>query len=156
MQIRPALSTDAAGIAGLLQGIGWFKAYAEHSREHAIEAVQKLLAEAAASPTRSLLLVAEDEAQHIRGYCAVHWLPVAVLQGWEGYVSELFVAERARGAGIGRQLLDAAIAAARARDCSRIWLVNNRERPSYARGFYPRQGWTEQAEMARFVLPLNT
>ena len=50
--------------------------------------------------------------------------------------------------------LDAATQAARERHCIRIWLVNNRERPSYVRGFYFRQGWSEQAEMARFVLPL--
>ena len=78
----------------------------------------------------------------------------AVQQGWEAYVSELFVAEAARGAGLGQQLLDAATQAARERRCLRIWLVNNRERPSYVRGFYSSRGWSEQAEMARFVLPL--
>lgn len=155
MQIRPARASDAAGIAALLQGIGWFRAYENHTPEQNVEAVQALLAAAEASPDRSLLLVAEDAQQRLCGYCAVHWLPVAVLQAWEGYVSELFVAEPSRGAGAGRQLLDAATEAARQRGCCRIWLVNNRERASYVRGFYSQQGWAEQAEMARFVLPLN-
>ena len=60
-------------------------------------------------------------------------------------MSELFVAEAARGAGLGQQLLDAATQAARERHCIRIWLVNNRERPSYVRGFYSRQGRSAKA-----------
>ena len=154
--IRPALPSDAAGISELLHGIGWFKAYEGRSIAQNTEAIQSLLTSAHAEPERSLLLVAEDTRQRISGYCAIHWLPVAVLKGWEGYVSELFIAESARGLGLGQQLLDAATEAARQRDCLRIWLVNNRERPSYVRGFYSQQGWAEQAEMARFVLPLRT
>ena len=152
--IRPALPEDAAGIAELLHDIGWFKAYETRSAAQNTEAVQALLDELQSGPERSLMLVAQDGQHRIHGYCAVHWLPVAVQQGWEAYVSELFVAEAARGAGLGQLLLDAATQAARERRCLRIWLVNNRERPSYVRGFYSRQGWSEQAEMARFVLPL--
>ena len=154
--IRPALPSDAAGISELLHGIGWFKAYEGRSIAENTAAVRQLLLDAQTQPERSLLLVAEDAQQRISGYCAVHWLPVAVLQSWEAYVSELFIAEQARGAGLGQQLLDVAVHAAREKNCLRIWLVNNRERPSYTRGFYSQQGWVEQAEMARFVLPLRT
>ena len=154
--IRPALPSDAAGIAGLLHGIGWFKAYENQTSDQNQQALQTLLDHAHTEPERGLLLIAEDAQQRIQGYCAVHWLPIAVLQGWEAYVSELFIAETARGAGLGQQLLDAATQAARGKDCVRIWLLNNRERLSYVRGFYPQQGWSEQAEMARFVLPLRT
>ena len=154
--IRPALPSDAAGISELLHGIGWFKAYEGRSIAQNTAAIKELLLDAQTLPERSLLLVAEDAQQRISGYCAVHWLPVAVLQNWEAYVSELFIAEQARGAGLGQQLLDVAVQAAREKNCLRIWLVNNRERPSYTRGFYSQQGWVEQAEMARFVLPLRT
>ena len=154
--IRPALPCDAAGISELLHGIGWFKAYEGRSIAQNTAAIKELLLDAQTLPERSLLLVAEDAQQRISGYCAVHWLPVAVLQSWEAYVSELFIAEQARGAGLGQQLLDVAVQAAREKNCLRIWLVNNRERPSYTRGFYSQQGWVEQAEMARFVLPLRT
>ena len=154
--IRPALPSDAAGISELLHGIGWFKAYEGRSIAENTAAVRQLLLDAQTQPERSLLLVAEDAQQRISGYCAVHWLPVAVLQSWEAYVSELFIAEQARGAGLGQQLLDVAVQAAREKNCLRIWLVNNRERPSYTRGFYSQQGWVEQAEMARFALPLRT
>ena len=30
-------------------------------------------------------------------------------------------------------------------------LINRRDRESYARGFYVKQGWVEQPEAARFV-----
>ena len=154
--IRPALPSDAAGISELLHGIGWFKAYEGRSIAENTAAVRQLLLDTQTLPERSRLLVAEDAQQRISGYCAVHWLPVAVLQSWEAYVSELFIAEQARGAGLGQQLLDVAVQAARDKNCLRIWLVNNRERSSYVRGFYSQQGWVEQAEMARFVLPLRT
>ena len=154
--IRPALPSDAAGIAGLLHGIGWFKAYENQTSDQNQQALQTLLDQAHTEPERGLLLIAEAAQQRIHGYCAVHWLPIAVLQGWEAYVSELFIAETARGAGLGQQLIDADKQAARDKGCVRIWLVNNRERSSYVRGFYPQQGWSEQAEMARFVLPLRT
>ena len=154
--IRPAQPGDAAGISELLHGIGWFKAYEGRSIAENTAAVRQLLLDTQTLPERSRLLVAEDAQQRISGYCAVHWLPVAVLQSWEAYVSELFIAEQARGAGLGQQLLDVAVQAARDKNCLRIWLVNNRERSSYVRGFYSQQGWVEQAEMARFVLPLRT
>lgn len=154
LQIRVAQSADALAIASLLSATGWFKAYAGKTPAQAATHVRGLI-EASAEDRRSLLLVAEDRTQQVCGYCAVHWLPLAILQGWEAYVSELFVDERARGTGAGSRLLDAAVQAARERQCTRIWLINNRERSSYARGFYPKKGWTEQVEMARFVLPLT-
>lgn len=157
-RIRPAQARDAAAIAALLRGIGWFKAYERSTPEEAAAAVQAVIDNAALG-ARSLLLVAEtadDPASaQVIGFCAVHWLPLAILQGWEAYVSELFVSEQARGSGAGRHLLDAAVGAARERGCARIWLVNNRQRMSYTRGFYAQQGWSEQPEAARFVLALD-
>ena len=154
LTLRFAAPTDAEALATLLQGIGWFRAYAQNPIAQSRDAVRGLL-HRAQDDDRSSLWVAESPTLGLCGYCAVHWLPVAVLQGWEGYVSELFVADAARGQQVGARLLDTAVEAARARGCQRIWLVNNRERPSYARGFYTRQGWKEQPEMARFVLPLQ-
>lgn len=151
--IRPAQLADAAGISALLQNMGWFAAYEGRSATQNAEAVQALL-QAQAQTDRSLLLVAQDAQQRIVGYCAVHWLPAAIIQGWEAYLSELFVADAARGLGLGSRLLDTAVQAARQQGCARIWLVNNRQRSSYERGFYAKLGWSEQVQMARFVLPL--
>ena len=128
--IRPALPSDAAGISELLHGIGWFKAYEGRSIAQNTAAIKELLLDAQTLPERSLLLVAEDAQQRISGYCAVHWLPVAVLQSWEAYVSELFIAEQARGAGLGQQLLDVAVQAAREKTaCASGWSTTASARP---------------------------
>lgn len=148
--LRAAQPADAPALAALLQGIGWFDRFATgHPEAHATE-----LAPLLAPSAHQLQLVACDAQGQLIGYCAVHWLPIAILQGWEGYVSELFIADSARGLGVGSQLLDQVTAAARSRGCRRLWLVNNRQRDSYHRGFYARQGWQEQAQAARFVLDL--
>lgn len=148
--LRAAQPDDAPALAALLQGIGWFDRFATgHPDEHTAQ-----LAPLLAPSPHQLQLVACDAQDQLIGYCAVHWLPIAILQGWEGYVSELFIADSARGSGVGSQLLDQVTAAARSRGCRRLWLVNNRLRDSYHRGFYARQGWQEQAQAARFVLDL--
>lgn len=148
--LRAAQPADAPALAALLQGIGWFDRFATgHPEAHAAQ-----LAPLLAPSAHQLQLVACDAQGQLIGYCAVHWLPIAILQGWEGYVSELFIADSARGLGVGSQLLDQVTAAARSCGCRRLWLVNNRQRDSYHRGFYARQGWQEQAQAARFVLDL--
>ena len=148
--LRPAQPDDTPALAVLLQGIGWIDRFATgHPEAHAAQ-----LAPLLAPSAHQLQLVACDARGQLIGYCAVHWLPIAILQGWEGYVSELFIADSARGSGVGSQLLDQVTAAARSRGCRRLWLVNNRQRDSYHRGFYARQGWQEQAQAARFVLDL--
>lgn len=150
LHIRPAQPSDAPGLAVLLHGVGWFARF-EHGTN---EAHAARLAPLLEPSTQRLQLVACDAQHQVQAYCAVHWLPLAILQGWEGYVSELFIADSARGTGVGSQLLDHAVAAARTQGCRRIWLINNRDREAYQRGFYAKQGWTEQAQAARFVLDL--
>ncbi len=147
MDIRPATPADAPALATLLHSIGWFERFAHGSADTHASRIAPLLAPSA----QQLQLVAFDAHHQLQAYCAVHWLPIAILQSWEGYVSELFIAASARGTGIGSQLLDQAVDAARARGCCRIWLINNRDRDSYQRGFYAKQGWTEQPQAARFV-----
>jgi len=100
------------------------------------------------------VLVTESPEGAILGYVAVHWLPYLMLAGPEGYVSELFVSESARGAGLGTKLLEAVKDMAISRGCSRLMLVNRKTRESYQRGFYRKLGWEEREEFANFVLNL--
>jgi GNAT superfamily N-acetyltransferase len=74
-----------------------------------------------------------------------------MLAGPEGYVSDLFVTESTRGAGIGTGLLAAVEDMAVSRGCSRLMLVNRKTRESYQRGFYRKLGWEEREEFANFV-----
>jgi GNAT superfamily N-acetyltransferase len=75
--------------------------------------------------------------------------------GPEGYVSELFVREPARGQGVGGQLLDAIESEARARGCTRLSLINLRQRESYRRQFYVKAGWQERGTAANFIYALS-
>ena len=69
-------------------------------------------------------------------------------------VVSLVVSSRARGAGVGRELVDAAEEFARARGCSAIQLSSNRTRPE-AHAFYRRLGFADRcATHARYVRPV--
>ena len=95
-----------------------------------------------------------DEPADVYGYVSVHWLPYLISKGPEGYVSELFIHPSSRGQGIGSALLETAITEARQRGCSRMRLLNMRDRESYLRGFYKKHGWEEREDAATFQLAL--
>lgn len=152
--VRPAAPDDAPGLARLLRALERFDWLRAEPEEAVVARVRAAIAAAAGGEARSLL-VALPAGGALAGYVAVHWLPYLILPGPEGFVSELFVAPAARGRGIGSRLLAASVAEARARGCSRLGLLNHRQRESYQRGFYARHGWVERADMANFVLPLH-
>ena len=58
-------------------------------------------------------------------------------------IDELVVAKNSRGKGIGKMLLDYAKDIAIKRKAVRMVLATNRERLSYARGFYSKYGFVE-------------
>ena len=62
--------------------------------------VQRHLAQCLQDASHSVYL-AEGQDQALVGYAAVHWLPYLILRGPEGFVSELFVDQAARGQGVG-------------------------------------------------------
>jgi GNAT superfamily N-acetyltransferase len=65
-------------------------------------------------------------------------------------VEDLFVAEEARGAGLGRALLDLAIARARARGCRRVELDTTRDNEA-ALGLYRSVGFDDKGGEAVFM-----
>ena len=152
--IRPATPDDAPRLAALVRALERFDRLRQEPLPEAIGRIEAALAGAADGGGHSLY-VAETAAGDLVGYVAVHWLPYLILLGPEGFVSELFLDAQARGQGIGSRLLDTAVAEARARGCSRLGLLNNRQRESYERGFYARRGWQERGDMANFVLNLE-
>lgn len=148
--IRKATPDDAYQLALLLQGIGWFEAFDSGNIEAATERVSARLRQCLADASHSLY-VAETSTGPVAGYGSVHWLPYLFMAGPEGYVSELFVSEIARGQGVGGQLLDTIVTEARARGCQRLSLINLRNRESYERQFYVQAGWRERGDAANFV-----
>ena len=151
--LRPAELEDASAIAAILRETGWFPHLSEQGSEISESPLYKHLREGCAKDDNSVI-VAEDPKGEIQGYISVHWLPYLILQGPEGYVSELFVRESKRGLGIGHALLEAVKQQSIRRGCSRLMLINGRNRLSYERGFYTKLGWQERPHMANFVLPL--
>ena len=130
-----------------------FPGFAELTRDEVSRQLQEKL-EVAQAPSHALW-VAESEA-NIVGYAAVHWLPCLFLSGFDGYLSELFVTPAARGRAVGTRLLHAVYSEAERRGCTRLTLINRRDRESYARSFYAKHGWVEQPEAARFSYTLKT
>ena len=154
MPIRKAAIDDAPRLAKLLQGIGWFETFNSWEFKDSITRVESRLRQCFADDSHSIY-VAESPHGEIAGYGSVHWLPYLFMAGPEGYVSELFVRDDARGHGVGRQLLRIIEVEARARGCQRLSLINLRNRESYQRQFYLKAGWNERSEAANFVYAIS-
>lgn len=152
-RIRLATMDDAPGLAELLRNIGWFRRVNEESPEKTEQYVTAELALALANDSHTIWVAVGGDGRTL-AYAAVHWLPYLFLAGPEGYLSELFVHDQARGQGIGSRLLEAVKAEAKRRGCLRLQLVNFRQRESYQRSFYAKAGWEERPDGASFVLYL--
>jgi GNAT superfamily N-acetyltransferase len=150
--IREAKQEDSAAIDAILRAVGWFERInRETATRTQLQIAQRLL-QCRREETHTIL-VAELPDGTVAGYIAVHWFPV-LMRGIDGYVSELFIQPAAAGKGIGSSLLEAASEEAHLRGCTRLILMNRRDRESYQRGFYAQNGWEELREAAFFALSL--
>lgn len=147
-EIRPARAGDTEGIAATLRDLGLFAHIEDEPFEATEGRVAGQLALCAANGDHTVL-VAEDEDGQIVGYLAAHWFP-NMLKGGDGYISELFIREAARGKGLGGRFLAAIEEEGKRRGCTRLMLFNSKERESYQRGFYPAHGWDERDDTALF------
>ncbi len=152
--VRKAEQEDVPVIAEIIRKLGWFP-HAENESPLATQRRVLLHLELCDADDSHTVLVAEDDEGKVAGYVSVHWLPYLMLSGPEGYVSELFVSEDARGKGVGTELMNDVREFAITKGCSRLMLLNGRDRPSYERDFYAQLGFEERPEMANLVLPLN-
>jgi GNAT superfamily N-acetyltransferase len=151
--IRKAQLQDVEALTHLLKSLGWFTHLTSEPSEVSQKRIAHHLALCNTDDSHSIY-VAEKDGE-IVGYIAVHWLPYLFLPAPEGYISELFVCDSARGNGIGTQLLETVKAEARSRSCSRLMLVNSRSRDSYKHKFYEGKGWQEREGVANFVYLLQ-
>ncbi|MCB0208777.1 MAG: GNAT family N-acetyltransferase [Anaerolineae bacterium] len=148
--VRQATADDTIGIATLLRDLGWSEWIAAATPESVADQVERHLTLCQADDSHSVY-VAETPTGEVAGYVSVHWLPYLIHQGPEGYISELFIKTSARGQGLGSLLLATVRQEAEQRGCARLNLINNRERESYTRQFYKKQGWEERPWAASFV-----
>jgi GNAT superfamily N-acetyltransferase len=90
-----------------------------------------------------LVIVAEDDNEEVIGLATVSNRPQLRLMRSLVTIDEFVIAEHARGHGVGRELLKAAIAMAKKLGAGRLELETNRARESYRRGFYIKNGFKE-------------
>ena len=153
VEIRRATLGDAAVLAELIRELGLFARINDEPAAVTAKRVERHLKLCLVNDSHSVYVAEQDGG--VVGYVAVHWLPYLILAGPEGYVSELFIRDSARGQGIGSALLDVVKDEAEERGCSRLMLLNMRNRESYRRGFYKKVGWQEREQVANFVLLLS-
>ena len=155
--IRAAHEADAVAIVEILHDLGWFVHLNPEIHEQSVQQIKQQIALCNEDSSHSIY-VAEDvntnTLNRTLGYVVVHWLPYLFLSSSEGFISELFVHAQYRGNGIGKALLDTVISEATDRGCSRLMLVNSKNRESYQRRFYVKQGWLERENIANFIYHL--
>lgn len=132
--IRLATESDARAAFDLMSELG----YPDISFARFVETYNSVLEHPAMS-----LMLAEDEQGTIIGLVSISNRPQLRLAGALVTVDELVVADRARGRGMGRQLLNAALGMFRESGARRIELLTNRSRESYRREFYVKNGFVE-------------
>ena len=119
--IRLATSDDAADIAQLMIGFRdwWEKTDPADECFHA--GIPRLLAD----PNTDSLLGGQPPA----GVCQLRYR-FSLWTGGDCWLEDIFVEEHARGSGMGRELMEAALARARERGCVRMELDVNEKNPA--------------------------
>ncbi len=122
--------------------------YSESDRELVLKTLTDALVE------KNTVMYVAAKGKRILGFISCHFVPFALLKGWECYISELMVNKETRGQKIGQSLLTAVEDAAKRRNCVRLMLNNFRDIESYVRGFYKKNGFEERIRAANFVKSL--
>ncbi len=152
--IRSATMSDVNAIAYILNEVGWF----DHINKGSGEEIERLITEhlnLCLVDNSHTVLVAENVSGAVTGYISAHWAPFLCFTGPEGYISEIFVREESRAEGYGLALVEAVKKEAKKRDCSRLMLLNGKNRLSYIKRFYHKAGFTERPQIANFIIPLE-
>ena len=129
--VRPAASTDAGALAGLVAG---FPTPTPPSADAFARAFHAKLAD-----PKSCQLVAEQDGQlvgYVSGYCH----PTFYARGQTAWVDEILVDESSRGRGLGRLLMEAFEEWARGHDCVLVSLATRG-----TTGFYEHLGYSSRA-----------
>ena len=153
--IEIAKVEDIAGIVNIIVEYRGEGKSTEEQHAMSTAAAQQLHACLTDRETQSMY-VARDTSGEVQGYLAVHWIPFPALPGFEGYISDLIVASKARGQGLGHELIQAAEEEAKSNGATRLMLNNRKAAESYDRQFYAKLGFAERIEFANFVKVLES
>jgi GNAT superfamily N-acetyltransferase len=131
--LRPAVDADAESARTLIRELG----YGGLDEQTFSRSFASVLAD----PTQHAWVAEKDG--HVVGLMSLSVRPQLRLGGCIVTIDEIVVTEHARGEGIGSRLLEFAKAEATRVGARRLELHTARRRPSYARGFYAKNGFTE-------------
>lgn len=146
MRIRPAHRADAAAVNELLDQLG----YPQDGRTATANRIQTW----ARDPSRAAFVAADGD--DLLGVVAVHVCPFFEHDGSWGRIVALVVSDRARGRGVGSQLVAVAESFAATRGCLRMEVTSS-DRRHDAHEFYRSRGYMDQAGKAsRFLRDLPT
>ncbi|HSS65617.1 MAG TPA: GNAT family N-acetyltransferase [Gammaproteobacteria bacterium] len=135
MRIRTATAEDIPALCALLSVL--FAQEEEFTPDP--RAQSRGLARIITSPELGAVLAATDGPQIVGMVVLLYTLSTA-LGDRVALLEDMVVSPQVRGTGIGTQLLERAVAVARARGCKRITLLTDRSNES-AQRFYRKQGF---------------
>jgi GNAT superfamily N-acetyltransferase len=134
VRIRSASFDDATAIASLLGELGY------PSTPDRVRARMTRLLTEDADGRDAVFVATDDDVTDVVGLLALHRFAALHDDADVALIMALVVAEKARGLGVGRRLVDAAANAARAWGCTRM-LVTTHVRRADAHAFYERLGF---------------
>lgn len=134
--ITPATLADIPALSNLLTTL--FTQEAEFTPDSAaqVRGLNLIIRQ----PETGLILVARNE-DTVLGMVNLLYTVSTALGERVGLLEDMVIADHARGRGIGTQLLEQAIAAARSNGCRRITLLTDRDN-IVAQRFYQKHGFT--------------
>ena len=137
--VRPAAHDDALAVQRLIGEFRDWWSYEGPSDESLARSVPRLLAD-----ENTDFLLAEQDGEPV-GVCQLRYRYGLWLESEDCHLEDLYVRESARGLGLGRALVAAAVERARARGCGRVELDTN-EGNAAARALYESFGFSSWAE----------
>lgn len=143
LSFRRATEADLPAIIAMLADDALGKAREDTSVPVA-DCYRTAFAAIASDPNQFLAIAERDGA--VVGTLQISFLPGLSHQGlWRGQIESVRVSAEARGGGIGREMLDWAIAACKERGCGMIQLTSDKSRRDAIR-FYEGLGFTASHE----------
>jgi GNAT superfamily N-acetyltransferase len=133
--IRAASPADASALASLLGELG-YPSEADRVRAR----MARILGARGDSGTDSVVVASDERSGEVLGLLSVHQFAALHDDAPVALITALVVAERARGLGVGRQLVDRAIDTARLWGCTRL-IVTTHVRRADAHAFYEHIGF---------------
>ncbi len=137
--IRPCKKEDLPAVVELMQQLGEF---ARSDNQFKLDHFQQLLDVMNANPASYHNLVCEVDGQ-VCGFLSLVFYSSFFHRVGTALINELVIDSSQRGLGLGRQLIEAAVAEARARGMDEIE-VGTEETNQAAQQFYKKCGFTEE------------